>query len=196
MSSTKGLRMQAKHDNLVERCVRCTACRLRLSRRNAVVYRGTFPSVLMILGEDPSEEDDRQGRPLAGDFFDRLMEQAGIPPDAPYVTNLVKCYPCGRKPTTNEIQACHSFLREQMVLVKPRCVVTLGEEVIKAVTKATGSFETLLLTDWVCAWDETIRVIPAYNPNQLKLWLGNRTEWEKVRDTVVRLNRAWDLARG
>lgn len=192
--------MQTVHDELVARCVQCTACRLRLSRRNVAVYRGTFPSPLMIIGEAPGEKEDDQGRPFvgpAGQLLNRLLEQAEVPLEAPYFTNAVKCRPPqNREPELNEIASCRHFLQEQMHLVQPRRIVTLGKVATSAVTGTRGVMSALLASDWTCIWAEELRVIPAYHPSYLLRHLDDPANGVDVQDTIARLKRAWKEAQG
>ena len=195
-----GVYMLTVHDTLVARCVRCDACRLRLSRRNAAVYRGSIPSRLMIVGEAPGEKEDDQGRPFvgpAGQLLNRLLEQAEIPLEAPYLTNTVKCRPPqNREPEVCEITSCRPFLQEQMALVRPRRIVTLGKVATSVVTGARGAMSALLTLDWACAWAEEIPVIPVYHPAYLLRRLDDPAVGVDMQDTVARLKRAWKEAQG
>lgn len=86
---------------------------------------------LMIVGEAPGAEEDLTGRPFvgrSGKLLDRLLaEVVGVERDAVYISNVVKCRPPdNRNPTPAEVATCRPYLEEQLRLVAPRVVVTLG----------------------------------------------------------------------
>jgi DNA polymerase len=85
----------------------------------------------MFVGEGPGAEEDRQGLPFvgkSGQLLDRLMyEELGITRDQCYIGNTVKCRPPGnRDPEPEEIAACRPYLEQQIELIAPKVVVTLG----------------------------------------------------------------------
>ena len=85
----------------------------------------------MFIGEGPGEQEDRQGLPFvgrSGQLLDRLLrEELGITRDRVYIANVVKCRPPGnRDPKPDEIDACRPYLQQQLDLIRPAVVVTLG----------------------------------------------------------------------
>ena len=189
------------HDLLVQRCLGCTVCRLRLHRRNAVVFRGVYPSPLMLVGEAPGAEEDEKGLPFvgpSGQLLDRLLHRAGVPSDAFYLCNTVKCRPPNnREPTPEEVAQCRPLLLDQVALVHPRRIVPRGKTATMALTATRGSMGALLdRLDLVCFWAETIPVIPVYHPAYLLRRLDDPSARVEVRDTVARLQRAWQGAPG
>jgi DNA polymerase len=108
----------------------CTRCRLCQSAVQAVPGDGPPDSAIMFIGEAPGYYEDRQGRPFvgaAGQLLDELLARIGLRREEVFVTNIVKHRPPGnRDPSADEIEACAPFLREQIALVDPRVVVTLG----------------------------------------------------------------------
>jgi DNA polymerase len=86
---------------------------------------------LMFIGEGPGAEEDLQGLPFvgrSGKLLDRLMaEEMGLTRDSVYIANVVKCRPPGnRDPKPDEIEACWPYLEEQIRLIEPKVIVTLG----------------------------------------------------------------------
>jgi DNA polymerase len=86
---------------------------------------------LMFVGEGPGAEEDKQGLPFvgrSGKLLDRLMaEEMGLTRDTVYIANVVKCRPPdNRDPKPDEIEACRPYLEEQIRLIRPRVIVTLG----------------------------------------------------------------------
>lgn len=109
----------------------CTGCRLSEGRTQVVFGTGDPEAELLFVGEGPGAEEDRQGLPFvgrSGKLLDRIMwEEMGIRREAAYIANVVKCRPPdNRDPRPDEVDACRPFLEEQVELISPRVVVTLG----------------------------------------------------------------------
>ena len=109
----------------------CTRCRLAAGRTNVVFATGNPEADLMFVGEGPGEQEDRQGLPFvgrSGQLLDRLvLEEMGLTRENCYIANTVKCRPPGnRDPLPDEIEACWPYLEQQLALVAPKVVVTLG----------------------------------------------------------------------
>lgn len=109
----------------------CTRCRLSEGRTQVVFGMGNPAAGLMFIGEGPGEQEDRQGLPFvgrSGQLLDRLLrEELGITRDRVYIANVVKCRPPGnRDPKPDEIDACRPYLQQQLDLIRPAAVVTLG----------------------------------------------------------------------
>jgi DNA polymerase len=109
----------------------CTRCPLAAGRTTVVFGEGDAHADLMVVGEGPGREEDLQGRPFvgrSGQLLDRLLaEEAGLQRAQVYIANVVKCRPPGnRDPLPDEIAACRPYLEQQLALIGPRVVVTLG----------------------------------------------------------------------
>src|SRR6266545_3343397 len=108
----------------------CTKCRLSAGRTQVVFGVGDPSADLMFIGEGPGFHEDRQGIPFvgaAGQLLTKLLGEIGIARDTVYICNVVMCRPPGnRDPLPDEIEACSPYLMEQVALVHPRVVVTLG----------------------------------------------------------------------
>jgi uracil-DNA glycosylase len=118
-------------DELAAQAHDCQRCPLADGRTNVVFSRGDPAAELVFVGEGPGAEEDRQGLPFvgrSGQLLDRLIvEEVGLRPDQVYVCNVVKCRPPGnRDPKPEEIEACRPFLEQQLDLIRPKVVVTLG----------------------------------------------------------------------
>jgi uracil-DNA glycosylase len=118
-------------------CRACKACPLYLHATQAVFGEGRAHASLMLVGEQPGDEEDRRGHPFvgpAGALLDRVLEEAGLTRADVYVTNAVKHFKFierGKrrphdKPKGREVRACSPWLREELRLVEPRVVVALG----------------------------------------------------------------------
>ena len=115
----------------------CTACHLYKHATQTVFGEGPKGATLMLLGEQPGDQEDVAGKPFvgpAGKILDRALEEAGIDRTQVYVTNTVKHFkwePRGKrrihkKPRASEISACRPWLDTEIALVKPRIIVCLG----------------------------------------------------------------------
>ncbi|MDD3264918.1 MAG: uracil-DNA glycosylase [Dehalococcoidales bacterium] len=108
----------------------CRACRLAEGRTNAVPGEGCPEAEIMLIGEAPGENEDRQGRPFvgaAGKFLDELLRLISLKRSDVYIANIIKCRPPNnRDPLPDEILACKPWLDRQIQLIKPRMIVTLG----------------------------------------------------------------------
>ncbi|MFH1446344.1 MAG: uracil-DNA glycosylase [Chloroflexota bacterium] len=108
----------------------CTKCKLHISRRNVVPGEGPADSQIMFIGEAPGFYENEQGLPFvgaAGKFLEKLLEEAGMIREQVYITNVVKCRPpSNRDPQEEELNACRGFLEQQIVVINPAVIVTLG----------------------------------------------------------------------
>jgi uracil-DNA glycosylase family 4 len=117
----------------------CFACRLAHTRTNVVFGVGSVEAELMFVGEAPGQNEDLQGEPFvgaAGQLLTRLLGEIGLRRDEVYIANVLKCRPPGnRDPRPEEIDACKGYLREQIRMIHPRVVVTLGNFATKLLLK-------------------------------------------------------------
>ncbi len=116
---------------------RCKACDLWKLGTQTVFGEGSEHARVMLVGEQPGDKEDRQGRPFvgpAGAVLDRALAAAGIDRDDVYVTNIVKHFkwePRGKrrihkKPNVVEITACRPWLDAEILVVRPEVVILLG----------------------------------------------------------------------
>jgi uracil-DNA glycosylase len=112
---------------VISRCPDCTLCQ---TRTKAVPGEGPEDAEILFIGEGPGRDEDRTGRPFigaAGQFLSKLLASNGIDRKSVYITNVVKCRPPNnRDPLPDEIGACSKYLDQQIALIKPKVVVTLG----------------------------------------------------------------------
>jgi DNA polymerase len=108
----------------------CTRCRLHETRTQAVPGEGDPSTEVVMVGEGPGVNEDRQGRPFvgrAGDLLVRLLGSIGWRREDVFITNVVKCRPPdNRDPEPDEIAACAPYLERQLAVLDPAVVVTLG----------------------------------------------------------------------
>jgi uracil-DNA glycosylase family 4 len=108
----------------------CEKCALAGSRTQVVFGSGNADAELMFVGEAPGFHEDRIGKPFvgqAGKLLDRLLADIGMDRGQCFIANVLKCRPPGnRDPQPDEIDACKGHLVEQVRLIEPRVVCTLG----------------------------------------------------------------------
>ena len=126
----------------------CQACDLWRTGTQTVFGAGTTKSQIMLVGEQPGNDEDRAGQPFvgpSGKLLDKALEEAGIDRSLTYVTNVVKHFkwePRGKrrihaKPNSQEITACLPWLQSEIRLVKPKLVVCLGATAAQALLGRT-----------------------------------------------------------
>ena len=131
--------------DLQEAAKHCRACDLWKNATQTVFGEGSQPADIMLVGEQPGDQEDRSGHPFvgpAGKLLDKALEDAGINRSEVYVTNVVKHFrwtPAERgkrrihkKPRASEITACRPWLDAELEIVKPKIVVCLGASAAQA----------------------------------------------------------------
>lgn len=128
----------------------CTRCPLYETRTRAVFGAGNADADLMFVGEAPGAEEDRQGLPFvgrAGQLLNEMLAEIGLSREDVFIANVLKSRPPGnRDPQPLEISACEPYLFEQVRLIEPRVVCTLGNFATKllsgsptGITKVRGT---------------------------------------------------------
>ena len=117
-------------DELKKVTMNCRKCKLCNTRQNVVFGIGNINTDLMFIGEGPGGDEDRLGEPFvgkAGQLMDKAFDVVGIKREDVYIANIVKCRPPhNRDPEEDEINACMDYLRNQVMIIKPKIVVLLG----------------------------------------------------------------------
>ena len=144
--------------SLKEAAADCRACDLWERGTQTVFGEGRRRAKIMLIGEQPGNEEDLQGEPFvgpAGTLLDEAMEQAGIDRRETYVTNVVKHFKweargkrrIHKKPNSSEIEACRPWLEAEIATIKPRVIVCLGATAAQSllgkqfrVTRQRGQF--------------------------------------------------------
>ena len=122
-------------DELESSIIDCKKCKLYTNRTNIVFGDGNKEADLMFIGEGPGADEDMQGVPFvgkAGKLMNMAFDGIGIDRNSVYIANIVKCRPpSNRNPEDDEAVACLDYLRNQVMLVKPKIVVLLGSVALK-----------------------------------------------------------------
>ncbi len=122
--------MYENMEELQEAIKNCNKCKLCKNRTNIVFGVGNINSKIMFIGEGPGADEDAQGIPFvgkAGQLMNKAFDAVGIERDEVYIANIVKCRPPNnRDPEEDEVNGCMDYLRNQVMIVKPKIIVLLG----------------------------------------------------------------------
>jgi len=176
---------------LRERIGDCTRCPLWERRTHLVFGEGNPYATLMFIGEGPGEEEDLQGRPFvgaAGKLLTRMIEAMGFKREEVYIANVVKCRPPNnREPKPEEVHQCLPFLKEQIAIIRPRVLVTLGKCAIQSLLPTTKPISRLR-----GEWQEYdgIPVMPTYHPAYLlRNPSAKREVWQDLQKVLIALRK-------
>ena len=147
----------------------CTKCPLHETRAKTVFGAGNADAELMFVGEAPGAEEDRQGLPFvgrAGQLLNQLLEEIGLSREDVFIANVLKSRPPGnRDPQPEEIQACEPYLWEQVRLIEPRVVCTLGNFATKLLTASPTGITRVRGTPQVHELGgRTVFLLPLFHP--------------------------------
>ena len=124
-------------EELEEVVKQCRKCRLCETRKNVVFGVGNREADIMFIGEGPGADEDAQGEPFvgkAGKLMNMAFDMLGVKREEVYIANIVKCRPPNnRNPQDDEAENCLDYLRNQVILVKPKIIVLLGSVALKNV---------------------------------------------------------------
>jgi len=183
--------------HLTERIAVCTACPLHRTRTRTVPGQGSTHPDILFIGEGPGGEEDRQGIPFvgrSGALLTRLITRMGYTREEVFIGNIVKCRPTvdmamqkDRAPSADEIAACLPYLKEQVALLQPKVIVTLGNVALEGLFGIKGI--TRLRGEWLEF--EGIPTMPTYHPSYLLRQGGEdkKAFWEVWEDMVQVLDR-------
>lgn len=117
-------------DPLMAAVAACRACGLCETRTQTVFGTGNRDADLLVIGEAPGADEDRQGEPFvgrAGQLLTPMLSAIGLSREQVYITNVLKCRPPGnRDPKPEEIQRCEGYLLRQVALIRPRVILAVG----------------------------------------------------------------------
>ncbi|SDV46743.1 UdgX family uracil-DNA binding protein [Chitinasiproducens palmae] len=151
----------------------CRRCPLWEHATQAVGGVGPANATLMLVGEQPGDQEDLSGKPFvgpAGQLLDRAMASADVPRERVYVTNAVKHFkwePRGKRrlhktPAQREIDACHVWLEQEIAAHRPRVVVALGATALKSLSAAKAKLSSVLNQPYE---QDGMWIVPTYHPS-------------------------------
>lgn len=172
----------------------CTRCGLAQGRTQVVFGVGSPDAELMFIGEAPGFHEDRQGEPFvgaAGQLLTRMLGEIGLRREDVYIGNILKCRPPGnRDPLPAEIEACTPWLVEQLTLIQPRVVVTLGNFATKFVLQTTRGITSMRGRTY--QWRGRT-VIPTFHPAAILHGGGEKSrQFQDLRDDFTMIRATLD----
>lgn len=181
--------LRSRHD------AECPHCTTATGHTRTVFGEGSPDAALMFVGEAPGLEEDQTGRPFvgrAGQMLDKIIKAMGLRRQDVYIANVLKSRPPdNRTPLPTEVDACSPFLAEQIRVIRPTVLVSLGNPSTKFLLR-TSSGITKLRGHWATYTDGTLSIplMPTFHPAYL---LRNYTEntrrevWSDMQAVMQRL---------
>ena len=143
----------------------CPKCRLCETRTHTVFGEGSPDARILFIGEGPGETEDLAGRPFigkAGQLLEKMINAMGLKREDVYICNIVKCRPPNnRQPAADETAACTPYLLEQVSIIRPAAIVTLGLPSTQFILRTKNSMSKMR-GQWHL-W-RGIKVMPTYHP--------------------------------
>jgi DNA polymerase len=147
----------------------------------------------MFIGEAPGRNEDLQGEPFvgaAGQLLNQLMAEVGIDRTSVYIANVLKCRPPNnRDPLSDEIEACKGYLRNQLMLIDPRVVATLGNFATKLLLRTERGITSLRGRAY--PWWRGKYLVPTFHP-AAALRSGEKVV-QSMREDFVLIKRTLEL---
>lgn len=177
-------------EDLEESIRNCNKCKLCRTRKNIVFGCGNKTADIMMIGEGPGADEDTQGIPFvgkAGKLMDKAFEGLGIERDKLYIANIVKCRPpANRVPEDDEAEACLNYLRNQVILVKPKIIVLLGSTALKNICGKEYGI-TASRGNWI--EKKGILYMPTWHPAALLRDENKKIEfWKDLKEVIKKYN--------
>lgn len=180
-------------EDLEKSIIGCNKCKLCNNRRNIVFGQGNKEADIMLVGEGPGADEDMQGLPFvgkAGKLMNTAFEGLGISREKLYIANIVKCRPPNnRVPEDEESSICINYLRNQVILVKPKIIVLMGSTALKNILGKEYGI-TSQRGNWIEKKD--ILYMPTWHPaallrddtKKIEFW----KDFELVKEKAAELN--------
>ena len=183
-------------EDLEKSILECKKCRLCTNRTNIVFGQGNKKARLMFIGEGPGAEEDKQGIPFvgkAGQLMNNAFQALEINREDVYIANIVKCRPpSNRVPEDDEVQTCLNYLRNQVILIKPKIIVLLGSTALKnilgkeyGITAVRGNWMEKNGIKYMPTWhpaallrDENKKIEFWQDLKEVKKYIDNNIDWE------------------
>jgi len=176
----------------------CTRCPLHATRTNPVFGAGNDAAGIMIVGEAPGKDEDEQGLPFvgrSGHLLDKLLKKAGMSRNHVFIANMLKCRPPGnRDPESGELVACLPYLEQQIQVIKPAAIITLGRfSGCRLSLQFTTMGSLARRTDLTYLDAGDIPLLAAYHPSYILRQGRSQKAVDLMQDTLDKLRDARDL---
>jgi DNA polymerase len=180
-------------DALVAAAHDCTACRLAGTRTNVVFGVGSPTADLMFIGEAPGKDEDEKAEPFvgrAGQLLTDIIKAMKLSRDQVYIANVIKCRPPeNRNPEADELDSCRPFIRQQVALIQPKVIVTLGRFGLQSLTEKSYGISAVR-GQWLEY--EGIKLMPTYHPAYLlRNPAAKKDVWADMKKVMAELGIAF-----
>ncbi len=180
--------ISASLDDLQKSLDGCSRCSLCQQRNHIVFGAGNTQARVVLVGEAPGREEDLRGYPFvgeAGQLLEKILQAMGLSRQTVYICNVIKCRPTGnRDPKPDEIAACEPFLKQQLAIIKPEIIITLGRFAAQTLLRTTAPIGRLR-GQW--REYEGIALMPTFHPAYLlRNPSGKRPVWEDIKLVMQR----------
>lgn len=146
----------------------CRKCDLYKTRNNYVIGDGNINSDIMLIGEAPGKEEDKQGKAFvgpSGKLLDKILASIGLDRSKVYICNILKCRPPdNRNPHTEEQNACMDYLRHQFLIMRPKILILLGSIACKAIISPDFS---IMRDHGKIIERKGVYILPTFHPSAL-----------------------------
>jgi len=182
--------------NLKKRIQTCTKCPLHKTRNKSIFGEGNQNAEILLIGEAPGGKEDKIGRPFigkSGQLLEKILEACGFTRETHvFISNIVRCRPPNnRVPSTAEIETCIPYLMEQIELINPQIIITLGATSLKKLLGNESYKISKVRGNWI-KWNNRL-VMPVYHPAALlrNPNLKNET-WEDFKKVIDKYRQRVD----
>jgi len=169
----------------------CEKCRLAKTRTQVVYGVGSPNADLMFIGEAPGRDEDIQGEPFvgrAGQLLTDIIKAMKLTRDDVYIANVIKCRPPeNRNPEQDELDMCRPYIRQQVEIIQPKVIVTLGRFALQSLTEK-GFAISSVRGQWLDY--NGVKVMPTYHPAYLLRNPAAKKEvWADMKKVMSELER-------
>lgn len=183
---------EAALQKLNKKAEECKACQLHGKRTNLVFGSGNPAAGLMFIGEAPGRDEDLKGEPFvgrAGQLLTKMIEAINMKRTDAYIANILKCRPPNnRPPLPDEVSACTHFVMEQIKIIQPKVICTLGKFATQFLLNSKQPISALRGRFYDI---DDFKIMPTFHPAYLlRNPADKKLVWEdlkKVRDELKRI---------
>lgn len=170
---------QPQIEKLNQQMSACTKCALRITCQRVVFGAGNSEAQIMFIGEAPGKKEDELGVPFVGStgrILDKMLSSINLAREEVYLTNLCKCRPPeNRDPLPVEITQCAPWIEEQIKIINPKVIITLGRYALNYfLPEAKISQVHGQLTELQIPKIGTIKLFPLHHPASARINRQNR----------------------
>lgn len=167
---TVGTCQQSQWSALESAVKTCTKCPLHQGRKNAVFGVGSHTADLLVVGEAPGFNEDRQAEPFvgrAGQLLNKMLQAIQIQRQEVFIANVIKCRPPeNRDPQQSEVAQCSNYLNQQIELLQPKVILALGRVAARYLLGVDSSMRELRGRKYTYG-EQKIPLLVTYHPAYL-----------------------------